>query len=185
MGTMMRPRKRGGRKAAGATDAAEQTDQDQAVAVAEGDAPVDDSLAATAVLPPTEDTGGEAVAAQELAQADEQAEVIEPSIATETGGVAESPAVTPTRTRFIINLNMLSNVDVKFFTEGDSRDETVARWKQAIGRAKRERPEDTVEVTMGDGTRGTSFIFYLAEVTGFAVGPYTEDTDAIPSTVNV
>lgn len=179
MGTMMRPRKRGGRKAAGATDAADQPDQDQTIESAASDAPVDDSLAATAVLPPTGDTGGEAVAAQELTQAEE----IEPSI--DTGGTTEQPVGMPTRTRFIINLNMLSNVDVKFFTEGDSRAETVARWKQAIGRAKRERPEDTVEVTMGEGEATTSFVFYLAEITGFAVGPYTEDTDAIPSTVNV
>ena len=91
----------------------------------------------------------------------------------------------PARQRFIINLNMLSNVDVKFYTEGDGRADVIERWRGAIGRAKRERPEDTVEVVMGAGDGATSYILYLAEVTAFAVGPFVDDSDAIDYTVNV
>jgi len=91
----------------------------------------------------------------------------------------------PARRRFIINLNMLSNVDVKFYTEGESVADVIARWREAIGRAKRERPEDTVEVVMGEPETGTTYVLYLAEVTAFAVGPYVEDSDAIDCVVNV
>ncbi len=91
----------------------------------------------------------------------------------------------PARRRFIINLNMLSNVDVKFYTEGESIADVIARWRAAIGRAKREQPEDTVEVVMGEPETGTTYVLYLAEVTAFAVGPYVEDSDAIDCVVNV
>lgn len=100
------------------------------------------------------------------------------------GGVTEA-AAPAARRRFIINLNMLSNVDVKFYTEGEGMQETIERWKTAIGRAKREHPEDTVEVVMGSGEGATSYILYLAEVTAFAVGPFVDDSDAIDCTVNV
>lgn len=90
----------------------------------------------------------------------------------------------PVRQRFIINLNMLSNVDVKFYTEGAGRDDVIGRWKAAIGRAKRERPEDTVEVVMGEGDQATSYILFLAEVTAFAIGPFVDESDAIDCTVN-
>ncbi|MER3419127.1 MAG: hypothetical protein C4290_00765 [Chloroflexota bacterium] len=108
-----------------------------------------------------------------------------------TEATPETPEETPTgeaapaRQRFIINLNMLSNVDVKFYTEGESIADVIARWREAIGRAKRERPEDTVEVVMGDPETGTTYVLYLAEVTAFAVGPYVEDSDAIDCVVNV
>ncbi len=98
---------------------------------------------------------------------------------------AQPPPPTPARRRFIINLNMLSNVDVKFYTEGITRADVLGRWQAVIGRAKRERPEDTVEVVMGDGDGATSYILYLAEVTAFAIGPFVDDSDAIDFTVNV
>ena len=106
---------------------------------------------------------------------------------TKTEEEAESTTAeaTPDRRRFIINLNMLSNVDVKFYTEGDSIADVIARWRTAIGRAKRERPEETVEVVMGQGEGATSYVLYLAEVTAFAVGPFVDDSDAIDCTVNV
>lgn len=97
-------------------------------------------------------------------------------------GTAEAA---PVRRRFIINLNMLSNVDVKFYTEGESIAEVIGRWRAVIGRAKRERPEETVEVVMGEGEGTTSYVLYLAEVTAFAVGPFVDDSDAIDCTVNV
>ena len=50
---------------------------------------------------------------------------------------------------------------------------------------KRERPEETVEVVMGEGEGATSYVLYLAEVTAFAVGPFVDDSDAIDCTVNV
>ncbi len=103
--------------------------------------------------------------------------------ATEEGAAPAAEA--PSRQRFIINLNMLSNVDVKFYTEGESREDVIARWQTAIGRAKRERPEDTVEVVMGQGDEATSYILYLAEVTAFAIGPYVDESDAIDFTVNL
>lgn len=98
---------------------------------------------------------------------------------------AATEEAAPARRRFIINLNMLSNVDVKFYTEGESVADVIARWREAIGRAKRERPEDTVEVVMGEPETGTTYVLYLAEVTAFAVGPYVEDSDAIDCVVNV
>src|SRR5579884_642292 len=90
----------------------------------------------------------------------------------ETPEETPTEAAAPARRRFIINLNMLSNVDVKFYTEGESVADVIARWREAIGRAKRERPEDTVEVVMGEPETGTTYVLYLAEVTAFAVGPY-------------
>lgn len=80
---------------------------------------------------------------------------------------------------------MLSNVDVKFYTEGESQVDVINRWRTAVGRAKRERPEETVEVVMGSGDSATSYVLYLAEVTAFAVGPSVIDPDAIDCTVNV
>ena len=103
--------------------------------------------------------------------------------ATEEGAAPAAEA--PSRQRFIINLNMLSNVDVKFYTEGESQADVINRWRVAVGRAKRERPEETVEVVMGSGDGATSYILYLAEVTAFAVGPSVIDPDAIDCTVNV
>lgn len=105
----------------------------------------------------------------------------EESAAPEEG----TPAAPPAPQRFIINLNMLSNVDVKFYTEGTSQADVISRWRAAIGRAKRERPEETVEVVMGAGEGATSYVLYLAEVTAFAVGPFVDDSDAIDCTVNV
>lgn len=108
--------------------------------------------------------------------------------------VAPAPVSTPTpepalppvqRQRYIINLNMLSNVDVKFYTEGASKAEVLARWREVIGRSKREQPENTVEVVMGAGDASTSYILYLAEVTAFAIGPFVDDSDAIDCIVNV
>jgi hypothetical protein len=107
----------------------------------------------------------------------------EATTATEESPAAPAPA--PARRQFIINLNMLSNVDVKFFTEGESTADVIARWRMAVGRAKRERPEETVEVVMGSGDGATSYVLYLAEVTAFAVGPFVDDSDAIDCTVNV
>ena len=110
-----------------------------------------------------------------------------------TASIAEAPAPAPvppappapaTR-RYIINLNMLSNVDVKFYTEGESQADVIGRWRNAVGRAKRERPEETVEVVMGSGDGSTSYVLYLAEVTAFAIGPSVIDPDAIDCTVNV
>ena len=101
--------------------------------------------------------------------------------APEGGAATEAPA----RRRFIINLNMLSNVDVKFYTEGESMADVIGRWRAAIGRAKRERPEEAVEVVMGTAEGATSYILFLAEVTAFAVGPFVDDSDAIDYTVNV
>ena len=129
--------------------------------------------------------------------------ITEPAIeaAPEPPASAPEPAPTPARAapgrgsrqggaraqrrRFVINLNMLSNVDVKFYTEGENRADVIARWKSAIGVAKRERPEETVEVVMGAGDAATSYILYLAEVTAFAVGAAVDDSDAINWTVNV
>ncbi len=91
----------------------------------------------------------------------------------------------PAARRFIINLNMLSDVDVKFYTEGDNRAAVIAAWRAAIGRAKRASPEDAIEVVMGEGEQAFSYVLFLAEVTGFAVGPFEEESDAIPYTVNV
>jgi hypothetical protein len=110
--------------------------------------------------------------------------------AAEAAGAASLPTPAteppaPARRRFIINLNMLSNVDVKFYTEGETRADVISRWRAAIGRAKRERPEETVEVIMGTGDAATSYVLYLAEVTAFAVGPFVDDSDAIDCTVNV
>ena len=105
--------------------------------------------------------------------------------APEAGADEQPQAQAPERRRFIINLNMLSNVDVKFYTEGEHRTDVIGRWSAAIGRAKRERPEETVEVVMGEGDGATSYILYLAEVTAFAVGPFVDDSDAIDYTVNV
>lgn len=104
---------------------------------------------------------------------------------TEVAPVEEAAPAPQPRRRFIINLNMLSNVDVKFYTEGENRQDVVARWQAAIGRAKREQPQNTVEVVMGEGDAATSFILYLAEVTAFAVGPFVDESDAIDCTVNV
>ena len=104
---------------------------------------------------------------------------------TEDAPEAGAEEVTPVQQRFVINLNMLSNVDVKFYTEGESMADVIGRWRTAIGRAKRERPEETVEVVMGEGEGATSYILYLAEVTAFAVGPFVDDSDAINYTVNV
>jgi len=59
-------------------------------------------------------------------------------------------------------------------------------WATAIFRTVAgERPEDTVEVVMGNGDGATSYILYLAEVTAFAVGPFVDESDAIDCTVNV
>jgi hypothetical protein len=102
-----------------------------------------------------------------------------------TEEAAEPAPPPPVRRRFIINLNMLSNVDVKFYTEGESSRDVIARWREAIGRAKRERPEDAIEVVMGAGDGATSYILFLAEVTAFAVGAFVDDSDAIDFTVNV
>lgn len=99
-------------------------------------------------------------------------------------GAAEAPVAVAQR-RFIINLNMLSNVDVKFYTEGVSMTDVIARWRAAIGRAKLQHPEEAVEVVMGAGEGATSYVLYLAEVTAFAVGPFVDDSDAIDYTVNV
>jgi hypothetical protein len=96
-----------------------------------------------------------------------------------------TPEAPPAQRRFIINLNMLSNVDVKFYTEGTSQADVIGRWRAVIGRAKRERPEETVEVVMGMRDGATSYVLYLAEVTAFAVGPFVDDSDAIDCTVNV
>jgi hypothetical protein len=104
------------------------------------------------------------------AQVDQQVEEVPPA---------------PERRRYIINLNMLSNVDVKFYTEGATMQDVIGHWRAAIGRAKREQPEDAVEVVMGVGEGATSYILYLAEVTAFAVGPFVDDSDAIDYTVNV
>jgi hypothetical protein len=104
---------------------------------------------------------------------------------TETAPEDEAAEAAPDRRRFVNNQNMLSKVDVKFNTEGTTKADVIARWREAIGRAKRERPDDTVEVVMGDAETGTSYVLYLAEVTGFGVGSNVDDSDAIDCTVNV
>jgi hypothetical protein len=116
----------------------------------------------------------------------------EEAAAEEAAGLESAPVPEPAAAppapntrRYIINLNMLSNVDVKFYTEGESQADVIGRWRNAVGRAKRERPEETVEVVMGSGDGSTSYVLYLAEVTAFAIGPSVIDPDAIDCTVNV
>jgi broad specificity phosphatase PhoE len=104
---------------------------------------------------------------------------------TEEGPEGAAAATVPARQRFAISLNMLSNDNIKFYTEGESRAEAVARWRAAIGRAKREHPEDAVEVVMG-GANPVVFVVYLAEVAGFVIASSFDEEDyVIDCTVNV
>lgn len=165
MAEMMRPRRRGSRKAAPPTEGAE---------TQEAPAPVAEAPVAEA--PVTAETAG----------AEAHAETA-PEMAPETveAPPMPEPIASVAARRFVINLNMLSNVDVKFYTEATSRQDAINHWRDAIGRAKRLQPETTVEVVMGTGDLATSYILYLAEVTAFAVGPSVDDSDAIDCVVNV
>lgn len=162
MAEMMRPRRRGSRKAAAPVEGVE---------TQESPAP-----------------GTEAPVTPEAAGVEAQAETA-PEVAAETAAAPPTPEPAPmpqvAARRFVINLNMLSNVDVKFYTEATSRQDAINHWRDAIGRAKRLQPETTVEVVMGVGEQATSYILYLAEVTAFAVGPSVDDSDAIDCVVNV
>lgn len=161
MAEMMRPRRRGPRKTAPPVEGAET--QDTVAAVAE---PPAEASADAPVIEAAPDAAPEVVAEAPAPPAPEP----EPAVSAR---------------RFVINLNMLSNVDVKFYTEAVSRAEAIGNWRDAIGRAKRLQPETTVEVVMGSGEQATSYILYLAEVTAFAVGPSVDDSDAIDCVVNV
>lgn len=160
MAEMMRPRRRGSRKAAPPAESVE--------------------------TPESPAPGSEDLVAPEAAGVEAQAEVIPESV-VEPAAPSPEPEPMPqvTARRFVINLNMLSNVDVKFYTEATSRQDAINHWRDAIGRAKRLQPETTVEVVMGAGEMATSYILYLAEVTAFAVGPSVDDSDAIDCVVNV
>ncbi len=135
--------------------------------------------------PAPEAAGEEQVQAQEQEPAEQPQPEPAPEPTVESPPEPPAPAAAPAAQRFIINLNMLSNADVKFYTEGESRTAAIAAWRTAIGRAKRESPGDAIEVVMGEGGQAVSYILFLAEVTGFAVGPFEEVSDAIPYTVNV
>lgn len=191
MAQMMRPRgSRRPRKTQTAAD--EAATPEGVIDAADPDAPADTAAEPAAevsgldtapVMVPEVEFALDPEPAQERATRQDDEEPAQTAPAAPTAPAVTAPE--PELKRFVINLNMLSNVDVKFHTRGTDHRDVINRWRSAIGRAKREHPEDAVEVVMGGGDSLTSYILYLAEVTAFAVGSFVDDSDAIDCTVDV